>query len=87
MIIPKLIAQKVKVQSENTSSQEHCVVRSSLEYGNEMWECNKTQVNISESVILRGARKIWDVLQELVMRLLEGTWVSLLKGAVGITLR
>ena len=33
-------------------------VRPSLEYGNEIWDCNKSQANALESVILGGARKI-----------------------------
>ena len=47
------------------------VVRPSLEYGNEMWDCNKSQANALESVILRALRRFWDV---FLMRLLEGTW-------------
>ena len=35
------------------------VVRPSLEYGNEVWECNKGQANALESIILQGAKKIW----------------------------
>ena len=34
------------------------VVRASLEYGNEVWECNKGQANALESIILGGAKKI-----------------------------
>ena len=34
------------------------VVRPSLEYGNEIWDCNKSQANALESVILGGAKKI-----------------------------
>ena len=34
------------------------VVRPSLEYGNEVWECNKGQANALESIILGGAKKI-----------------------------
>ena len=33
-------------------------VRPSLEYGNEVWECNKGQANALESIILEGAKKI-----------------------------
>ena len=47
------------------------VVRPSLEYGNEIWDCNKSQANALESVILG---RFWDVHLEHVMRLLEGTW-------------
>ena len=34
------------------------VVRPSLEYGHEVWECNKGQANALESIILGGAKKI-----------------------------
>ena len=34
------------------------VVRPSLKYGNEVWECNKGQANALESIILGGAKKI-----------------------------
>ena len=34
------------------------VVRPSLEYGNEVWECNKGQANVMEYIILGGAKKI-----------------------------
>ena len=34
------------------------VVRPSLEYGNDVWECNKGQGNTLESIILGGAKKI-----------------------------
>ena len=34
------------------------VVRPSLEYGSDIWNCNKSQVRALESIILVGARKI-----------------------------
>ena len=34
------------------------VIRPSMEYGSEIWEGNKTNMNALESVILRGAKKI-----------------------------
>ena len=34
------------------------VVRPTLEYGSDMWEANKTQVVVLESVMLRGAKHI-----------------------------
>ena len=34
------------------------VVRPSLEYGNEAWECNKRLTNALESIILGGAKKV-----------------------------
>ena len=34
------------------------VIRSSLEYGNEIWEGNKCKIDVLESIILRGARRI-----------------------------
>ena len=34
------------------------VVRSSLEYGSEIWDCNKSQTRALESIILGGAKKI-----------------------------
>ena len=34
------------------------VVRPSLEYGSEIWEGNKSQVDALESVLLKGAKKI-----------------------------
>ena len=49
-----------------------CVVRPTLEYGSEIWHCNKSQANASESIILGGAKKI---LLEHVMTLLGETWV------------
>ena len=44
----------------------------SLEYGIEIWECNKGQANALKSILLGGAKKI---LGCSVMKLLEGTWV------------
>ena len=35
------------------------VVRPSLEYGSEIWDCNKSQTRALESVILGGAKKIF----------------------------
>ena len=34
------------------------VVRPSLEYGSEIWDCNKSQTRALESIILGGAKKI-----------------------------
>ena len=34
------------------------VVRPSLEYGSEIWDCNKSQARALESIILGGAKKI-----------------------------
>ena len=48
------------------------VVRPSLEYGNEVWECNKGQANALESIILGGAKKILGCSST---KPLEGTWV------------
>ena len=35
------------------------VIRSSIEYGNEVWESNKGQTNALESVVLGGGKKIF----------------------------
>ena len=51
------------------------VVRPSLEYGNEVWECNKGQANALESTILGVLRRFWVVLLEVATKLLEWTWV------------
>ena len=51
------------------------VVRPSLEYGNEVWECNKGQANALESIILGVLRRFWVVLLERATKPLEGTWV------------
>ena len=48
------------------------VVRPSLEYGNEIWECNKGKAN---AILLGVLKRFWVVLLEHVMKLLEGTWV------------
>ena len=34
------------------------VLRPSLEYGSEIWDCNKSQARALESIILGGAKKI-----------------------------
>ena len=53
------------------------VVRPSLEYGNEVWECNKGQANALESIILGVLRRFWVVLLKRATKPLEGTciWV------------
>ena len=51
------------------------VVRPSLEYGNEVWECNKGQANVLESIILGVLRRFWVVFLERATKQLEGTWV------------
>ena len=33
-----------------------CVVRPTLEYGNELWDCNRGQANALESITLGGAK-------------------------------
>ena len=33
-------------------------VRSSLDYGSEIWDCNKSQARALESILLGGAKKI-----------------------------
>ena len=49
------------------------VVRPSLEYGNEVWECNKGQAN---ALLYWGVlRRFWVVLLEHATKPLEGTWV------------
>ena len=53
------------------------VVRPTLEYGSEVWEGNKAQAAVLESVMIGGAKRILgclDVRQGPVMRLLEVTW-------------
>ena len=47
-------------------------VRPSLEYENEIWDCNRSQANALESVILGGARKILGCSSRT--RLLGETW-------------
>ena len=52
---------RTKLHSINLSARRMlllAVVRPSLEYGNEVWECNKGQANALESIILEGAKKI-----------------------------
>ena len=34
------------------------VVRPSLEYGSEIWDCNKSQAKALESILLGGAKKV-----------------------------
>ena len=34
------------------------VLRSSIEYGSEVWKCNQSQVSALESILLGGAKKI-----------------------------
>ena len=36
----------------------YSVIRSSIEYGGEVWEGNKSQVDALESIILGGAKRI-----------------------------
>ena len=40
-----------------------------IEYGNEIWDCNKGQANALESILLGGSKKFWDVLLEHVKKL------------------
>ena len=51
------------------------VVSPSIEYGNEVWECNKGQANTLESMILEVLRRFWVVPLEHATKPLEGTWV------------
>ena len=53
------------------------VLRPSIEYGSEVWKCNKSQASALESILLGGGQKIriLDAHLRLVMRQLEGTWV------------
>ena len=51
------------------------VLRPSIEYGSEVWRCNKSQASALESILLGGAKRFLDVHLRLVMRQLEETWV------------
>ena len=51
------------------------VIRSSIEYGGEIWEGNKGQVGRLESIILGELKGYWVVRLKLVMKQLEVIWV------------
>ena len=51
------------------------VLRPSIEYGSEVWRCNKSQASALESILLGGAKRLLNAHLRPVMRQLEGTWV------------
>ena len=50
------------------------VIRPSIEYDSEVWESNKGQTNVLESVVLGEPKISLGALLIPVMRQLEGTW-------------
>ena len=50
------------------------VVRSSLENGSEIWDCNKSQARALETIILGEQRRFLGVLLKCVMKLFGVTW-------------
>ena len=57
------------------------VVRSTLEYGSEVWEANKTQATALESMILGGAKRILGCSSKTCN---EGMWGLIRYKGVGI---
>ena len=52
------------------------VLRPSIEYGSEVWKCNKSQTSDLESILFWGEQKRFlDAHLGPVVRQLEGTWV------------
>ena len=51
-----------------------CCYCSSIEYGSEVWECNKSQAGSLESIILDGAKRILGCSSKNATRQLEETW-------------
>ena len=50
------------------------VVRPSLEYGSETWECNKSQGRELDSIILGGAKKILGCSSKMCNEAVTGAW-------------
>ena len=51
------------------------VLRPSIEYGSEVWKCNKSQASALVSILLGGAKKSLGCSSRTVVGQLEGTWV------------